>query len=370
MIIMADATKEVPLTAVQVDALVVMKIVKACSVTFPTTATGSLVGMDVDGTLEITNSFPFPTIDVGATDVHPNDHMAASNIAAAAPRSKANAAYQNEMIKCLREVNVDANNVGWYTSANMGNFINSNLIENQYFYQKEPNERTVALVHDVSRSSQGALSLRAFRLSPSFMSAYKENKFTTENMQKSKLTYRDVLVEIPVIVHNSHLLTTFLHQMPSDVPEKELDFPASLADLTRDQPEIPLYPNVDVLDLSIDPYLEKTCDMLLDSIETHYTELNNFQYFQRQLAREQAKVTAWKAKRAAENATRATQKLAPLPEDEWERLFKLPTEPSRLEGMLNAAQIAQYGRQVDGFTASVTSKMFAVKSNLLPESSQ
>jgi translation initiation factor 3 subunit H len=32
----------------------------------------------------------------------------------------------------------------------------------------------------VSRSSQGALSLRAFRLSPNFMAAYKESKFTTE----------------------------------------------------------------------------------------------------------------------------------------------------------------------------------------------
>ncbi|KAF7951111.1 uncharacterized protein EAE97_002662 [Botrytis byssoidea] len=263
--------------------------------------------------------------------------------------------------------NVDANNVGWYTSANMGNFINTSLIENQFFYQKEPNERTVALVHDVSRSSQGALSLRAFRLSPTFMAAYKEGKFTTENMQKSKLTYKDILVELPIIVHNSHLLTSFLHQMPAELPKKDLEFPASFADLNRNTPPTPLYPNMESLDLSIDPYLERTCDMLLDSIETHYTELNNFQYFQRQLTREQAKVTAWKAKRTAENATRATQKLAPLPEDEWERLFKLPTEPSRLEGMLNARQVEQYSRQVDGFTASITGKMFAVKSNLLPE---
>ena len=106
--------------------------------------------------------------------------MAASNSAAAAPRAKSNATYQNEMIKNLREVNVDANNVGWYTSANMGNFINVSMIENQYHYQKEVNERTVAIVHDVSRSSQGVLSLRAFRLSPTFRAAYKENKFTTE----------------------------------------------------------------------------------------------------------------------------------------------------------------------------------------------
>jgi translation initiation factor 3 subunit H len=155
-----------------------MKVIKHSQQVFPTIATGSLVGLENNGTLEITNSFPFPTIDVPTTDGHQQDN--AANMAAAAPRAKANVAYQNEMIKFLREVNVDANNVGWYTSANMGNFVTSNFIENQFFYQKEMNERTVALVHDVSRSSQGSLSLRAFRLSPAFMIAFKENKFTTE----------------------------------------------------------------------------------------------------------------------------------------------------------------------------------------------
>ena len=156
-----------------------MKIIKHCSQVFPTTATGFLVGMDKAATLEVTNSFPFPTVDVPAIDGH-HDNNALSNLAAAAPRAKANMVYQNEMIKKLREVNVDANNTGWYTSANLGNFVSVNMIENQYFYQKEMNEQTVAIVHDVSRSSQGSLSLRAFRLSPAFMNAYKEGKFTTE----------------------------------------------------------------------------------------------------------------------------------------------------------------------------------------------
>ena len=39
-----------------------MKIIKHCNQTFPTTATGALVGMDVEGTLEITNSFSFPVV--------------------------------------------------------------------------------------------------------------------------------------------------------------------------------------------------------------------------------------------------------------------------------------------------------------------
>ncbi|KAL4813700.1 eukaryotic translation initiation factor 3 subunit H [Aspergillus spinulosporus] len=354
-----------PLTAVKVEALVVMKIIKHCSQVFPTTATGSIVGMDVDGVLEITNSFPFPVVEVP-----PESHFdnAAPNPAAAAPRAKANTVYQAEMIRMLREVNVDANNVGWYTSANMGNFVNMNVIENQFFYQKEMNERTVALVHDPSRSAQGSLSLRAFRLSPKFMAAFKDNKFTSDELQKSNLKYQDILVELPVEIHNSHLITSFIHQLQNQTQAAPTEIPTSLATLENSPfaKQTILAPNFDNLSLSIDPFLEKNCDLLLDSIETHHTETSNFQYYQRSLAREQAKITAWQAKRKAENATRATLKQPPLPEDEWQRLFKLPQEPSRLDSMLNSRQVEQYARQIDSFVSSTTGKMFAVKGNLLP----
>src|SRR6516162_670953 len=125
-----------------------MKIVKHCSQKFPITATGSLVGMDVNGTLEVTNCFPIPIVEFPQEQQHEGSHF---NAAAAAPRVKSNTAYQAEMIRMLREVNIDANNVGWYTSSNMGNFVNMNFVENQIHYQKDLNERTVALVHDVSR---------------------------------------------------------------------------------------------------------------------------------------------------------------------------------------------------------------------------
>lgn len=128
----------------------------------------------------------------------------------------------------------------------------------------------------------------------------------------------------------------------------------------------PLAPNFDSLDLAIDPFLEKTCDLLLDSIENHQSEQNNAQYYQRSLAREQAKVTAWQSKRKQENALRAQQKQPPLPEDEWQKLFKLPSEPSRLDSLLIGRQVEQYARQVDGFSAAVSAKMFGVKGNLLP----
>ena len=140
--------------------------------------------MEKNGVLEITNSFPFPEISAAQTD---GQNESAANLAAGAPRLKSNIAYGNEMIKFLREVNVDANNVGWYTSTSMGNFVNLNTIENQFYYQNQLNERTVPLIYDVSRSSQCTLNLRAYRLSPSFVTDCKEGTFTSQALQKSCL---------------------------------------------------------------------------------------------------------------------------------------------------------------------------------------
>ena len=169
-------------------------------------------------------------------------------------------------------------------------------------------------------------------------------------------------------IHNSHLLTTFLHQTPKPLPRSPLKEPTSIASI-ESNPFLapnPLSPNYDTLSLNIDPFLSQTCDLLLESIETHHTESNNFSYYSRALAREQTKIAQWQAKRKAENALRASTKQAPLPEDEWQRLFRLPTEPNRLESMLNSRQVEQYSRQVDGFVAGTTGKMFAIRGNLLP----
>lgn len=187
------------------------------------------------------------------------------------------------------------------------------------------------------------------------------------SLQKSNLRYQDIFDELPVEIHNSHLITSFIHQLqtPSVGPT---DLPPSLAALEASpySKSSILTPNFDNLSLNIDPYLEKNCDLLLDSIEAHNTETNNYQYYQRVLGREQQKINNWKQKRTQENATRAALKQPLLPEDEWQRLFKLPAEPSRLESMLNTRQVEQFSRQVDAFVSATTGKMFAAKGNLLP----
>ncbi|KAK3115797.1 hypothetical protein LTR53_004528 [Teratosphaeriaceae sp. CCFEE 6253] len=369
-----------PIREVQLSALVVTRLIKHASTAYPQPATGCLVGMDVGAQLQVTNTFPFPASNAdnttgAASANNPSDPYHAADqtaIALAAPRAKSSVAYQNEMIKFLKEVNVDAQGVGWYVSCSLGNFVTAQFVENQAFYQRMEGERNVALVFDVGRSSQGSCNIKAYRLSPTFMEAHKEGKFTTESIQKSHLRYQDILTELPVRIHTSHLLTTYLHQLPTLPPaDATIPLPQSLAELHRTPlASQPLAPNPTTLDLAIDPYLESTCEALLQSLEQHQTELNNAQYHQRSLAREQAKITTWQAKRKQENALRAQQQQTPLDEAEWKSLFKLPAEPSRLEAMLIGRQVEQYGRGIDGFAAVVGAKMFGVRGNLLPGEAQ
>lgn len=188
------------------------------------------------------------------------------------------------------------------------------------------------------------------------------------SLGKSGLKASDILEELPISVHNSFAVNSFLNTIPKMMKEGTLNMPRSIEEV-EENPAIkhdPLGKDFSNLSLSIDPLLSQTADNLLDSVETHHVESNNFSYYSRAMAREQAKIAQWQAKRKAENAARALQKQPPLPEDEWQRLFKLPTEPSRLESMLNSRQVEQYARQTDGFVAGTTGKMFAIRGNLIP----
>ena len=225
---MAEPTQPAspPLREVQIEALVVMRIIKHSTSAFPTPATGCLVGMEISspaGTqLQITNSFPYPaSVPDQPTPTDSYHQPDPATLAAAAPRAKSNVAYQNEMIKYLREVNVDAQSVGWYISTSMGNFVNQNFVENQFFFQRAADERMVALVFDVSRSSAGSLNLKAYRLSPSFMASYREGKFSTERYVYL-MTIHSHPVELTMYSQHSKIqppLPRYSHRAPHSNPQ-------------------------------------------------------------------------------------------------------------------------------------------------------
>ncbi|VAH47141.1 unnamed protein product [Triticum turgidum subsp. durum] len=160
---MSTVTEEaaVPLRVVQMEGLAVLKIIKHCEEFAPALVTGQLLGLDVGSVLEVTNCFPFP--------IREDDEEADAD----------GANYQLEMMRCLREVNVDNNTVGWYQSCLLGSFQTVELIETFMNYQ-ENIRRCVCIVYDPSRSSQGVLALKALKLTDSFMDLYRNNGLTGE----------------------------------------------------------------------------------------------------------------------------------------------------------------------------------------------
>lgn len=84
-----------------------------------------------------------------------------------------------DMMRSLRHVNIDHLHVGWYQSSNHGNFINRAFLDSQFSYQSAI-EESIVLIFDPIKTSQGCLSLKAYRLTPKMMEMYKGKHFSYE----------------------------------------------------------------------------------------------------------------------------------------------------------------------------------------------
>ncbi|KAF9439215.1 hypothetical protein BGZ76_008581 [Entomortierella beljakovae] len=336
-----DIEGTVPIHSVQLDAMVVLKIVKHCRESTPATVTGQLMGLDVNGVLEVTHSFPMPK------NQESEDFEGSQ--------------YQLQMMRCLREVNVDDNSVGWYQSTNLGNFMNQSLIEHQFEFQQALN-KSVLIIHDVARSSMGNLNLRALRLTPAFMKLYKEKKFTTEALAKAKLTFSSIFEELPITIRNTAILDALLFELETsdDIAEASASHLMTYkSNSGSSSNKSVLTPSFDMLELSLDPYIAKNLENLMDTIDDHQQEQGNYAYWQRSVERENKKKAAYLATRKADNARRAQAGQAPLPNEDVDAMFKLPQEPSRLDHLLISGQIDNYCKQINEFAGPTLGKLFA-----------
>jgi len=90
------------LETVELEALVVMKIIKHCHENLPQLVTGQLLGLDIRNTLQVTDCVPFPKIGDDNEDDNEDENADEADAAKGAE-------YQIEMMKALKEVNVDNN---------------------------------------------------------------------------------------------------------------------------------------------------------------------------------------------------------------------------------------------------------------------
>ena len=110
--------------------------------------------------------------------------------------------------------------------------------------------------------------------------------------------------------------------------------------------------------------LTRNLEQIVEGVDNYRTEEGNLAYLSRQIAREKARAENYVAKRKEENLARVAQGLAPLPEEDVARLFKIPAEPSRLESMLLLGQMDGYGRSLAGTASTGLVKMYAAKAGV------
>ena len=175
--------------------------------------TGSLLGLDQGTTLEVTHSFPFP--NQRRDIVEPAE--GATGTTAADDSELTGSNYQMEMMKMLREVNIDNNAVGWYQSTYLGTFCTSDLIENQLSYQDNLSDNAVVILYDPVQTARGQLTLKAYRLSKEFMRAHRERR-------KDTLKPSEILDELPIRIRNSGLINALVYDLRDRGSGADCDF--------------------------------------------------------------------------------------------------------------------------------------------------
>jgi len=330
------AASSTPTTdVVELDSLVVLKIIQHCQEALPAFVTGQLLGLDIGRTLEVTNCFPFPRKDDAEQQRGNADEDADDD----------GAEYQMEMMRCLREVNVDNNTVGWYQSTYFSSFIDESCVETQFNYQ-ENIKNCVVLIYDPSRTRAAGLALRAFRLTEAFMALYKEGKITFDSLAGANQTNGKIFEELPVKVRNSHLSSALLLEL-----QDECGINANAADFDR-------------LELHTNPFLEKQMQLLIESIDDLQMESHKLQHYDRNQQRQKAAQQQYLAKKKAEAAARAAKGEEPLPEEDLSQntLFKTMPQPSRLESLLISNQMQAYCQQINQFSGQSFAKLFLMQS--------
>jgi translation initiation factor 3 subunit H len=300
-------------TEVHIDGLALLKLVKHCRDSLPRMVAGSLLGLDQGSILEVTHCFPFPAPSDRDEYVEPSD-LGNGN------EDIDGEEYQMEMMKMLREVNVDNNCVGWYKSIYLGSFCQTPLVETQFSYQENLSDNCVVLLYDPIETGSETLNVKAYQLSQQFITSYraKLNAFVAPS---------SILVELPLKIRNPGLITAFLYDLrASGALKRELGTVAS--NVNKAAP--------------LERYLEHCCQWVDDLVE----EQGKFQYYLRNIERHKDQMR-WHNKRKCEGDH----------EDADAPSWKNTVQPLRLDSLLIANQIKQYCSQITVHSTCALSKI-------------
>lgn len=319
----------------------VMKMVKHCheeSQSNMELAQGALLGLVVDKRLEITNCFPFPKTSDESMDEEE---------------------YQLAMMRRLRRVNVDHFHVGWYQSADVGNFLSLPLLESQYHYQTSI-EESVVVIYDTQKSARGFLTLKAYRLTPQAIAMYKDGDFTPDALRLLKISYEKLFIEVPIVIRNSALTNIMMSELSELVPEED---------------------GTHFLDLGTASVLENHLRCLMERVDELNQEAQKFNKFQQLVIRQDMVSCVGKgreidgrntnsfvlfsqekarllAKNAQENKIRESKGEDPIPDEEITKNIRPLPVPPRLNSMIVSGQINTYAQHISQFCSQSLAKLY------------
>jgi translation initiation factor 3 subunit H len=371
--------KKAPLRTVQLEGQVVLKIAKHCRENAgpagSSLVTGQLLGLDVGQNLEVTDCFPFPVSLWGlgppsgrqpATSrplfclvflsltfyllisAYPNIYNLQGNVAEEEVDASGDGeGYQLDMLRCLREINVDNNMVGWYQSVS-GAYQVVEIIDTFVNYL-ENLERCICIVYDVSTAqvrgtehrptATGAVGLCAIRLSDGFVEAYREGSLTVEKIRAKGLSWHDIFTEIPLTIHNSALAAAMMAQISPPTAISQMD--------------------LDRMTLTAAPVMEHNLECLNECLDELGAEQNKLSRYANDMRKHYQNIQQWTLKRKAENVARRAAGEEPLPEEpsEGDVQSKRPAEPNQLENMLLSNQMSSFCDQISAVAAQTLEKL-------------
>ena len=306
---------------VLLDGSVALKIIKHCQEegSGSELVTGCLVGVVVDTTLEVSNCFPLP-----GDFENPREENE----------------YQVSVLKKLRAINVDYHQVGWYQSTYLGSHVSREFLESHVRYQQAIQE-SVVIIYDPLQTSRGALSLKAYRLTPAILSMIQNNDpFTPESVQQASIRHSNILVELPVELKSSRLTSLLLHELPRS------------ATLPRDT----------LLGLSAGQVLEKNVQLLMENVEGLQLETYRLLGYEKNISKQSQQKQQFLQRRKEENVRRAERGEPPLPvtDDavEQELSLKPVVSPARLDALLIGEQVNLRCQQISEITGAAFGKLY------------
>ncbi|KAJ2001360.1 hypothetical protein GGI04_003586 [Coemansia thaxteri] len=369
-----DVESSAALRVVRVDPLAILKIVKHARESYPTPVNGQLLGLEIGGVLEVTNAFAVPTQPGSDEDM---------------------TQYQVEMIQSLREVNVDSSSVGWYQSTRLGDFLQQPLLDVQASYQASAGAASVVLIHDTAKSEHsGNLSLRAFRLTPTYLDLIRRGSgFTTRDVAAHGLTYANILEEVPVHVAASALGRALVAELQwpagagTDADADALQRPSSFNAKLRARAQAddaaggagsgdaaggaarlgsrglarPMCTGALDLAAGGGGSLARQLEAMGELMDEHAHDASQWMYWKRGEAKVRVQRQQFVQRQALANAAREARGEAPepVPQDaELDRRFAPLPEPSRLDALLNAANLGLLAKGLTQSRGPALAKMY------------